>query len=172
MSDVQTPARRGPGRPKGYSPKQVRAAQRPVEQRAEQRPFIPRTAENRFDIDERNKVPGMSYEWGVVAVLGQIADEAMINRKHNRWRPVPAWRHPELSGISDENDPMANEPIIRGGLRLEWREQEITDQILEMEKVKADDQLGSQFKRLKLGEDGVKKAVKLERKFVPMDDEG
>lgn len=170
MSDLDNTQPPQPRRRTGA--KQVRATQRPVDQRGEQRPFVPRTADNRFDLDERNKVPGMSYQWGVMTCLGQAADEQIITRQYNRWRPVPSYMHPELTGVMSKDDPKANEPILRGGQRLEWREEDLTNQILDMEKERANSQVDTQFKRLKLGDDdGMKKKVAAERKYVPFDNE-
>lgn len=166
-----SPRRRG--RPPSKPVDETRGSQRAVEQRADQRPFIPRMPENRLEIDASRLLPHMDYLWGVVAVKGDTSEASreMANRRYNKWEPVPAYMHPEVSGIDDPKAPGANEAIVLGGLRFEWRNRKYSDVVRQIDDQKAAEQVGSQLDRMKHGEDGgVRKFVKkFEREFVPLD---
>ncbi len=80
------------------------------EQRAVQRLSI-RTPGNRFDLDESRIPPGMHYEWKRKTFLGREDVEHLVNLDANGWSPVPAERHPELSGTRLQS----GSEVVRGG---------------------------------------------------------
>lgn len=124
------------------------APQRPI-QRSEQRTgqrMVMRTGSNRFEFD-RNLIPsGMSVEWKRCTMFGQEDKEHLIDLEQNGWEPVPAERHPELSG----RRAVAGSNIVRGGLMLMQRPQEITDEAKELDTFAARHQVAAQVQRLGL----------------------
>lgn len=121
-----------------------RAAQR-SEQRVPQRLTL-RTGSNRYDFD-RSVIPsGMTYEWKRKTLFGQDDTENMINLEHNGWTPVPAERHPELSG----RRAATGSEIVRGGLILMERPDEITEEARELDTFAARHQVAAQVQRLGL----------------------
>jgi hypothetical protein len=172
MSDTSNtePRRRG-GRP----PKSTNTPRSPVgraepraQLRDDVRDFKPRLPENRYDVPEHRKLKNWDYQWGVTHVLGIEAKDQMIDRYANGWRPCEAWEFPELSMVEDKDAENAKDHIVRGGQRLERRPMQYTQKIRAIEDEKARDQVKNQVQRLQLGDDGVKKKVKLERQYVPM----
>lgn len=127
-----------------------------------------RTPANRFDVNLDLKPAHISYQWWAESVMGQEQQQDMIDAQSNGWEPVPAGRHPELTGAA----PNSLEPIRIGGQILMQRPQEITDYVREMEKRVATEQVSSQFERLQLGasKGGAAKTVKLERTMVQVED--
>lgn len=125
-------------------PTPPRAPQR-SEQRVHQRITL-RTGSNRFEFD-RDLIPhGMTYEWKRASVFGQEDQENLINCEQNGWLPVPAERHPELSG----RRAVAGTEIKRGGLMLMERPDEITEEAREMDTFAARHQVAAQVQRLGL----------------------
>lgn len=138
-------------------------AQRPM-QRSDQR-SLPgrlqiRTPGNRFAIDETRIPTGMHYEWKRQKFMGHEDIEHLVNLDANGWTPVPAERHPELSGTRLQ----AGKEIVRGGLMLMERPTEITEEARELDGFAAKHQVASQMQRLGLqghraGGRGIKKTI-------------
>jgi len=122
--------RRGPGRP----PKT----------RAETSRIKIRTAANRFDIDEDRIPDEMSYQWIAKTVIGKDNQEELIAMQQNGWTPVPAGRHPELTGAKPDDET----PIVRGGQMLHERPKHITDMVREDEAIAAAEQMDTQLERV------------------------
>lgn len=125
------------------------APERPVQrsaQRVPQRPLVIRTGSNRFEFD-RDVIPeGQTYEWKRKSMFGQEDVENMINLDQNGWSPVPAHRHPELMG----RRAVVGGEIVRGGLLLMERPQEITEEARELDTFAARSQVAQQIQRLGL----------------------
>jgi hypothetical protein len=121
-----------------------RAPQR-SEQRVQQRITL-RTGSNRFEFDRDLIPPGMTYEWKRKTIFGQDDQENMINLEQNGWTPVPAERHIELTG----RRAVTGAEILRGGLVLMERPDEITAEAREMDTFAARHQVASQVQRLGL----------------------
>lgn len=116
------------------------------EQRVPQRPLVIRTGSNRFEFD-RDVIPdGMTYEWKRKSMFGAEDVENMINLDQNGWSPVPADRHPELMG----RRPQVGGEIVRGGLMLMERPEEITQEAKELDTFAARNQVAQQVQRLGL----------------------
>jgi len=136
-------------------------AQRPM-QRSDQR-SLPgrlqiRTPGNRYDIDTSRIPPGMHYEWKRKTFMGSEDIEHLVNLDANGWTPVPAERHPELSGTRLQ----AGAEIVRGGQMLMERPKEITDEARELDGFAAKHQVASQMQRLGLSRQmgrGIKKSI-------------
>ncbi len=125
------------------------APERPIQrsqQRVPQRPLVVRTGSNRFDFD-RDMIPaGMVYEWRRKTMFGAEDVENLINLDMNGWTPVPADRHPELSG----RRVTVGGEIVRGGLILLERPSEISDEARELDTFAARNQVAQQIQRLGL----------------------
>jgi hypothetical protein len=105
-----------------------------------------RTSLNRYEYD-RSKIPaGMTYEWKRKTVFGQEDTENLVNLEANGWEPVPAERHPELSGRRAQ----VGTQIVRGGLILMERPVEITEEARELDTFAARHQVAQQIQRLGL----------------------
>jgi hypothetical protein len=119
------------------------------EQRAPQRP-PQRTrifgAGNRFDFDESKKPRHMAYKWLRVSLGGQEDKENQIVAEMNCWTPVPASRHPELSGRGGKD----GESIVRGGLMLVEQPIEYEQESRQLQSFEAKDTLETQIQRLGL----------------------
>lgn len=141
-----------------------RIAQR-AEQRAPQRVKL-YNAMNRYEVDQSRIPPGMSYEWKRKTVFGQDDVEHLINLDANGWVPVPCERHPELTGKY-----VTGKEIVRGGLVLMERSQEITDEARNLDMGAADDQVTHQVRRL--GQEGKIAAGKkgIKRGYEPITDD-
>jgi hypothetical protein len=124
-------------------------APRPVQrsdQRPPQRQLLLRTGSNRFELELSNKPEGMDYGWKRFSLHGQEDTENMINCEMNEWVPVPAERHPELSG----RRAVAGTEIRRGGQILMERPAEITEEARDLDTFAARNQVASQIQRLGL----------------------
>lgn len=123
-------------------------AARPIqrsEQRVRQRVVI-RTGAQRFEFDESLKPDGMTYEWKRKTMFGQEDNENMVNLEQNGWETVPADRHPELAG----RRALAGGEIVRGGLVLMERPEDITEESRELDTFAARNQVAAQVQRLGL----------------------
>ncbi len=161
MESAAEVRRRGPGRP----PKT----------RTESPRITIRTAANRFDIDLERKPEGMSYQWIATTILGKDNREGLIAMQQNGWTPVPNYRHPELSGVTDEKDPAYNKPLERGGQMLHERPQEITDEVHDMEYRDAQEQMETQLERVaaksrSAQQNSAKGVTRISRRHVPITD--
>jgi hypothetical protein len=130
------------------------------EQRAPQRNMRIRTAANRYDIDLSLKPAGMDYAWKRANLMGMEDTENLVNSEANGWNPVPAERHPEITGSRHYK----NAEIKIGGLVLYERPKEISEEARELDRFAADQQVAAQLQRLKLSGHraagrGVKKEV-------------
>lgn len=156
METASEVRRRGPGRP----PK-VR----------NDRPRIQiRTAANRFEI-EHDRIPeGMSYQWIATTVIGKDNREELVAMQQNGWTPVPAGRHPELTGAKPDDET----PIERGGQMLHERPAEITDMVRDDEAEAAAEQMDTQLERVAAKSRGnqASRVTKISRKMVAISDDG
>jgi hypothetical protein len=122
---------------------------RPIQrsqQRVQQRPLVIRTGSNRFEFD-RDMIPGgMCYEWKRKTMFGAEDVENLINLDQNGWVPVPADRHPELMG----RRATVGGEIVRGGLILMERPEEISEEARELDTFAARSQVAQQIQRLGL----------------------
>jgi hypothetical protein len=98
--------------------------------------------------------------------MGAENVEHMINLEANGWTPVPAERHPELSG----KRLAAGSAIERGGEMLMERPIEITEEARELDGFAAKNQVASQMQRL--GLNGMRAAGKGVKRVIgpPPDD--
>lgn len=78
--------------------------------------------------------PGWKYQWNAVSVIGnkEIMMDQSLEMEENGWRPVPASRHPGLFMPVGSTG-----SIIRGGLRLDERPEELDNEAREEELRKA-----------------------------------
>lgn len=84
-----------------------------------------------------NKIPdGWSYEWKRFTVLGQEDPAYQVQLRRVGWTPVPASRHPEMMP-ADSKD----EVVMRKGMILMERPQEISDEVRSIDKKRARDQV-------------------------------
>ena len=104
------------------------------------------TGANRFDFDKSKIPPNKEYVWRTFSVGGQEATEHQIMAEMNGWTPVPAQRHPELSGSRAKE----NDVIIRGGLMLMEIDKEYAMESRAEEKFNARNTLEEQIERLGL----------------------
>lgn len=102
------------------------------------------TPGNRFDFDLSKKPDHVEYQWARVTLAGQEDKEHQIITEMNGWTPVPAERHPELSGRNAK----PGEAIVRGGLMLVELPKEYAVESREMDKFAAKNLLETQIQRL------------------------
>lgn len=119
------------------------------EQRADQRPEPPRLTRHsrsldRFFIPPEIIPQGTSYEWKRMSVFGKEDTQHQVHLARNHWKPVPAGRHPELSGgvAGDER------PIVIDGLILMERPKYLTDEARAEDQFNANRQVAQQLERL------------------------
>lgn len=79
---------------------------------------------DKFYIDPRIIPAGWSYEWKRVEVLGKPDPSYQVSLAHRGWEPVPRARHPHLMPDNFQGD-----AILRDGMILMERPQEITDEV-------------------------------------------
>lgn len=93
-----------------------------------------------------NDIPdGWSYQWNPVTIHNQEVIEQQNMHYANGWRPVPADRHP-----GRWTKPGSTGDILVGGLRLEERPEQLTEEALIEEEHKARRQVRDQSDILKL----------------------
>ncbi len=96
----------------------------------------PREAHERFNLDPRQKIPGMDYFWAAAKINGQ-PNPRFIETLRAGWQPVKAADHPELSGLDVRIDPRLIElglvpekrpgdPIEDRGLMLMMRPKQLS----------------------------------------------
>lgn len=86
--------------------------------------------EDKFYIDPSIIPDGMTYEYKRLTYGGKEDRDHQIDLADNGWEPVPADRHPELTGAKVrtlKHDPGA-EMILKGGLVLMERPKELTQE--------------------------------------------
>ena len=84
-----------------------------------------------------DKIPdGWSYDWKRFTVLGMEDPAYQVALRRAGWTPVPAARHPEMMP-ADSKD----EAILRKGMILMERPQEISDEVRAIDKQRARDQV-------------------------------
>lgn len=128
-------------------------------QRAPQRRVI-YNGTNRFDFDKTKIPPTMAYKWLRISLAGQEDPENKVMAEMNGWTPVPAQRHPELSGLSAKE----GQAIIRGGLMLVEQPKEYEQESRDLDKFEAHNTLEEQIQRLGLqarrnGGRGIKRSM-------------
>jgi hypothetical protein len=119
-------------------------------QRGEQRLTRHPRSENRFHIDPAMIPDGSSYEWKRLSVFDKEDRQHQVHLARNHWVPVPAGRHPELSGEA----PDSKKSIVIDGLILMERPSYLTDEAHEEDQRNAFDQVGTQMQRLQQTEPG------------------
>ena len=131
---------------------------------------------NRFEVDPAVIPEGWSYEWKRFSVYGQEDRQHQVFVQRNHWKPVPAGRHPEISGES----PDSTKPIIIDGLMLMERPAYLTQQAREEDLQNAIGQHNAQMQRLDqidgIGPDAKPQQANVnrnwERSAVPDDEPG
>lgn len=89
-----------------------------------------------FFIDP-DKVPdGWTYEWKRFSVFGQEDPSYQIQLRRWGWQPVPASRHPEMMPAGHKDD-----VILRKGMILMERPEEITEEVRAIDRKRARDQV-------------------------------
>lgn len=145
-------------------------------QRGEQRLTRHPRSEDRFRIDPSMIPDGQSYEWKRMTLMGKEDHQHQVHLARNHWTPVPAGRHPALSGVPGMDHADANKAIIVDGLILMERPAYLTEEAYEEDQRNALGQVGTQLQRLGQSEPGtferdtpvVNKTV--ERMAVPDDE--
>lgn len=89
---------------------------------------------------------GWSYEWKEYIVLGKVDPSRQVELNRTGWEPVPSSRHPELMP-GDSKEPH----ILRKGMRLMERPQEVTDMARKQERRRASEQMRSKKEQLEGG---------------------
>ena len=117
-----------------------RAAQR-TPQRLE-RPVSNGRFPDKFWYDETKRPAGQAYQWIPVTILGQDNRQHVIEMNRYHWQPVPADRHPEITGEG------GGKTIVIGGQMLMERPQYLSDESREEERRAAENQVNSQMERL------------------------
>jgi hypothetical protein len=140
--------------------------QRPP-QRAPQRPRQRRviyTLGNIFDvIDISRKPDDMTYQWKVQTVAGEEATRQKVVAEMNGWTPVPANRHPELTGSAGGDG-----PIIMGGQMLMEQPKEWAAESRALDEFAARNTLEENVQRLGIAaKRGGGKGVKRQMDTVP-----
>jgi len=85
-------------------------------------------AHDKFYVDPSVIPPGWTYEWKYYSTLNKPDESKAIELRRNGWEAVPASRHPELMP-----DGSRGETIIREGMMLMERPQEITNFVRQRE---------------------------------------
>lgn len=92
---------------------------------------------------------GWNYQWNTVEVYGQQQVAMQLAMHENGWRPVPAGRHP---GRFMPVGTSPNADIVRDGMRLEERPDELTREARAEERAKANKQMRDQQEQLGLSQ--------------------
>lgn len=90
---------------------------------------------------------GWDYQWNTYTVVNEQATDAQLIMAENGWRPVPCDRHPGRFMPAGHKG-----AIIRGGLRLEERPIQLSEEAREEEYKKARTQMRDQTDSLRLTE--------------------
>lgn len=98
---------------------------------------------DKFYIDPRIIPDGWSYEWKTLSVLGKENPSYQVSLAHRGWEAVPRTRHPELMP-----DNYRGETIEREGMILMERPKEITDEVNQLERRKAREQVKGKEQQL------------------------
>ena len=86
---------------------------------------------------EQEKIPDdWTYEWKRFTVLNQEDPSYQVQLRRQGWEPVPAARHPEMMPVGSK-DPT----IIRKGMILMERPTAITEELRQIDKKRARDQV-------------------------------
>ena len=84
-----------------------------------------------------DKIPdGWTYEWKRHTVLGMEDPSYQVSLRRMGWTPVPASRHPEMMPANHKDD-----VILRKGMILMERPEEITEEVRAIDKKRARDQV-------------------------------
>ena len=86
---------------------------------------------------EQEKIPDdWTYEWKRFTVLNQEDPSYQVQLRRQGWEPVPAARHPEMMPVGSK-DPT----VIRKGMILMERPTAITEELRQIDKKRARDQV-------------------------------
>lgn len=98
---------------------------------------------DKFWYDETKRPPGQAYQWIPVTILGEQNRQHVIEMARYHWTPVPANRHPEITGNDD-----GGKSIVIGGQMLVERPQYLNDESRAEERRAATSQVESQMVRM------------------------
>lgn len=117
---LATPDKRGPGRP----PKRTALRER-LRSKAPQK--LDGIEGSRFAIPGAEQHEGVSLQWKRYSVQGQQDPYHIAAHRRNGWEPMQAEDFPELAARDDQGNVIPG-PIIKDGMMLMGRPQELTDQ--------------------------------------------
>lgn len=89
-----------------------------------------------FFVDPSSIPDGWTYEWKRHTVLGMEDPSYQVSLRRTGWTPVPAHRHPEMMPAGHKDD-----AILRKGMILMERPEEITQEVRSIDKKRARDQI-------------------------------
>lgn len=89
-----------------------------------------------FFVDPDNIPDGWTYEWKRHSIYNMEDPSYQVELRRMGWTPVPATRHPEMMPAGYKDD-----VILRKGMMLMERPEEITDEIRAIERKQARDQV-------------------------------
>ena len=89
-----------------------------------------------FFVDPSSIPDGWTYEWKRLTVLGMEDPSYQVSLRRTGWTPVPAHRHPEMMPAGHKDD-----AILRKGMILMERPEEITQEVRAIDKKRARDQI-------------------------------
>jgi hypothetical protein len=89
-----------------------------------------------FFVDPNSIPEGWTYEWKRHTVLGMEDPTYQVALRRTGWAPVPAARHPEMMPVGHKDD-----TILRKGMILMERPEEITQEVRSIDKKRARDQV-------------------------------
>lgn len=120
---------------------------------------------------------GVVYQWKRLTYNGKVDHQYQAGLAANRWIPVPLERHPEMGsdGSPEDNRPNGRfgqrgsqtipyaDCIVRNGQILMERPAEIEKYVRQVDKLKADQQIMNQMKRVQMAPEGTLAGVNRQR---------
>lgn len=115
-----------PGRPPARKEQVKAAVERPLQRESARPKRLQRSRDSgdKFYVGADTIPMGMSYNWKAITIVGKDNKEHMIRMRRDHWTPVPAGRHPEISGASPEDTGQ----IVIDGLILMERPDYLTEE--------------------------------------------
>jgi hypothetical protein len=124
-----------------------------------------------FFIDADLIPDGWSYEWKRHQLMGMDMDSHFIRLSQMGWEAVPTKRHPQLMPLGTDK-----KFIVRKGMMLMERPQELTDEVRAIEKQKARERVMTREQQLASVEPGHfertnkdSSMIKVKRSYAPME---
>ena len=96
-----------------------------------------------FFVDPDTIPDGWTYEWKRYSIYNQEDPSYQVELRRMGWMPVPSSRHPEMMPVNYKDD-----VILRKGMLLMERPEEITDEIRAIDRKEARDQVRMKEKQL------------------------